>query len=416
MTLILLVLVLMLLAWAAGSVVAQHRRERRSIDDYGRAMRHLGRMMIPPDDGAEARSSRASKAAAETSARQAKAAFDPRSDSAASALSHPAARVDWATEAAIDLEAELAPPVPTTVPPGGDGAPIDVLQPSAEHRSLAASGGDPLQGLRRLGAEIDGSQAPRVVEEAARVVGVSREPSDRAPGVEANARLTATTGLVLVVLFFFEGLTIPVVGQFLSWHVAIGLALIPPVILKLGSTLWRFGHYYLRDPRYRRAGPPHPLLRVLGPIVIVTTAAVIATGVALWLAGPHQALLFQLHRITFVLWFGVVAVHLLAHAWRATRLAAADSRSLRRRAERSGARTRRVVVAVSLALGLAVGLVSTTVTTGWSRSPLPPQGGRAVVQHSSGAGHQPEARPRPDGAALPLRLASNQAPPDRSGS
>jgi len=79
----------------------------------------------------------------------------------------------------------------------------------------------------------------------------SHESSDAGSlGVEANARLTATTGLVLVVLFFFEGLTIPVVGTHLNWHIALGLALIPPVLLKIGSTLWRFGHYYLRDRRY----------------------------------------------------------------------------------------------------------------------------------------------------------------------
>ena len=201
-------------------------------------------------------------------------------------------------------------------------------------------------------------------------------------GVEANARLTATTGLLLVVLFFLEGLTIPVIGRFLTWHVAIGLALIPPVLLKIGSALWRFGHYYWGDRRYVRAGAPHPVLRVLGPLVIISTVVVIASGVALWLVGPTDRLLLRVHQLSFVLWFIVVAVHLVAHLARATRLATADRRDARRRVSgRPGAGTRRWVVAVSLVIGVVVGGLGVTMTTGWAhRTPQVP--GRIVVRQN----------------------------------
>ena len=57
------------------------------------------------------------------------------------------------------------------------------------------------------------------------------------------------------------------------------------------------------DRRYVRAGPPRPMLRVLGPLVMIPTAAVIGSGVALWLAGPRDRLLLVLHQLTFVVWF-----------------------------------------------------------------------------------------------------------------
>jgi hypothetical protein len=66
----------------------------------------------------------------------------------------------------------------------------------------------------------------------------------------------------------------------LTEHVFIGLLLVPPVLLKTGSTLWRFARYYLGDPAFRRKGPPPVLLRLLGPFVILLTLAVLATGVA----------------------------------------------------------------------------------------------------------------------------------------
>ncbi len=71
-----------------------------------------------------------------------------------------------------------------------------------------------------------------------------------------NARLTAANAAVLLVLLAAEGVTILGVRQMLSPHVFIGMVLIPPVLLKVASTGWRFARYYRGAPAYRRKGAP----------------------------------------------------------------------------------------------------------------------------------------------------------------
>ena len=97
-------------------------------------------------------------------------------------------------------------------------------------------------------------EASGVAREVARVIGLDEAPA-RDLAVEANARVTGATGLVLIVLLFLEGLTIPFIGRLVSWHILLGLVLVPPLVLKMASVLWRFARYYLHDPRY--APPDH---------------------------------------------------------------------------------------------------------------------------------------------------------------
>jgi len=52
------------------------------------------------------------------------------------------------------------------------------------------------------------------------------------------------TGAVLLVLFVAECLTLLSLGNLLTLHVFLGMLLIGPVSLKIGSTLWRFTRYY----------------------------------------------------------------------------------------------------------------------------------------------------------------------------
>jgi len=180
----------------------------------------------------------------------------------------------------------------------------------------------------------------------------ARPRSRRAAGVEANARLTATTAVVLLVLLAAEGVTILRVRALVTPHVVVGMLLVPPVALKLGSTGWRFARYYLGAPAYREKGPPPPLLRLLGPLVVVLTVAVLATGVAL-LLGPAswQGKLLLLHKASFVLWFGAMAIHVLGHLLDTARLAPRDW--LRRaRGEVAGAGLRQWAVAASLVVGV----------------------------------------------------------------
>lgn len=208
-----------------------------------------------------------------------------------------------------------------------------------------------------------------ITGEMAPVLGMAATGSRRGrpTGVEANARLTATTGALLIVLLAAEGVTIASIGPLVSWHIGIGLALLPPVGIKVGSTLWRFSMYYLHNARYRSAGPPLLVLRLLGPVVMVSTAAVFASGIALWLAGPAaNQTLGTLHKATFVVWFGAMALHVLAHVGRSARLTRADLSDALTGTERvRHARVRQALVLSSLLAGVVLGVATRGLVSGW---------------------------------------------------
>ncbi len=122
------------------------------------------------------------------------------------------------------------------------------------------------------------------------------------------------TGLLLVVLLAVLGVTIVRIGQLLWLHLFLGLVLLGPVALKLLSTGYRFARYYTSDRAYVRKGPPAPALRLLGPLVVLSTLAVFATGVALLALGPgSRQPLVLLHKLSFFAWLAVVGLHVLGH-------------------------------------------------------------------------------------------------------
>lgn len=192
--------------------------------------------------------------------------------------------------------------------------------------------------------------------------------SSTAAGVEANARLTGTSGLVLLVLLAVEGFTVLSVRQFISWHLFVGLLLIPPILVKFGSTFWRFSRYYLGDPAYRRAGPPVPLLRLAGPIVVLTTITMFGSGVLLLIEGQGHDFLLTVHKASFILWFVVMAVHVLAHTLRASRLARADLQPAAPGSRRvPGRQARQGLVAAGIVAGVILAVASDAATNGWSK-------------------------------------------------
>ena len=173
--------------------------------------------------------------------------------------------------------------------------------------------------------------------------------------VEGNARLTASTAAVLLVLLAVEGATILRVRSLLSVHVFVGALLIPPVMLKTGSTLHRFARYYSGDPEFRGKGPPLLVLRLLGPVVVVLSVVVLATGVALMFGGRgwRSSMLF-VHKASFVLWFGAMTVHVLGHLGETARFAPRDWLRRTRRSV-TGAGLRMWLLASSVATGLVLG-------------------------------------------------------------
>ena len=143
---------------------------------------------------------------------------------------------------------------------------------------------------------------------------------------DANERLTAVAAVPLFVLLAVEGVTLLFLRPLISVHVFVGLVLVLPVIVKIGTTGWRFLHYYRGDEEYVRRGPPRPLLRLLAPLLVVTSPSVLASGIALVFTNWHRGLLLNAHKASFVLWAPAFGVHVLAYVWRVPQLVLAASR------------------------------------------------------------------------------------------
>ena len=177
--------------------------------------------------------------------------------------------------------------------------------------------------------------------------------------VEANARLTGATGAVLFLLFAIEGVTILRIIPLLKLHVIIGMVVVPVVAVKIGSTTYRFARYYLKSPDFRAKGPPPALLRVLGPLLVLLTVVLLATGIALIFAGSQTSLgnrLLLAHKVSFVLWIAVLVVHVLGHLVETARLAPLDLYWRTRRIV-VGAGTRQWLLASSICAGAILGVV-----------------------------------------------------------
>ena len=191
-------------------------------------------------------------------------------------------------------------------------------------------------------------------------------------GVAGNARLTGGAGAALFVILAVEGLTILQIKQLISVHVFVGMLLVPLVLLKIATTSYRAAHYYTDDPSYRRKGPPSPILRVTGPLLVLSSLGLLGTGIALIALGRnvgHQYL--WLHRATFFVWGALIAVHVLGHLRETATLTAADWRERHWSGETehrlAGARARLSLLVVTLAVGAILGLASLSWVGTWHR-------------------------------------------------
>ena len=183
-----------------------------------------------------------------------------------------------------------------------------------------------------------GSASARHLEEAfAEATGRAGRADPVLPGSggpAGNASLTAWTGVLLLVLGIAELLTLVDVRGLISWHVAIGALLLPPALLKTLSTGWRIARYYTGAPSYRAAGPPPLVLRVLGPLVVVSTLSLLASGVvlvllgqetsrqALFTSGPWRVDWITVHQASFAVWAVATGLHVLGRLLPMLRLTA----------------------------------------------------------------------------------------------
>jgi hypothetical protein len=133
-------------------------------------------------------------------------------------------------------------------------------------------------------------------------------------GPEGNEQLTTVTGVILIVLLAVIGFTIPQLSQYIWLHLFVGLLLIGPVLLKMASTGYRFVRYYTRDAGYRSKGPPEIALRLIAPMVVISTVGVFATGIGLMIVGPtDRNPMLLLHKVTFIVWVVFTSLHILGH-------------------------------------------------------------------------------------------------------
>jgi hypothetical protein len=181
-------------------------------------------------------------------------------------------------------------------------------------------------------------------------------------GVTGNARLTGSVAVALLVLLAAEGATIPFLGPLIGPHIFIGLMLVPPVALKLASTGYRFARYYTGSETYTRKGPPAMPLRVLAPGVVLTTLALMGTGVALAFASPPSDTLVFAHKLSFIAWVALMTLHVLGHLLELPRLASAD---LRRGRRVGGGAQRALILGAAIVAGVACGVLGLSIASAW---------------------------------------------------
>jgi hypothetical protein len=189
-------------------------------------------------------------------------------------------------------------------------------------------------------------------------------PSRSVP-VAGNLILTSHAGLVILfflILLYFTGLEFaPLRGV----HFGLGFALIPILLVKLGSTGWRAVNYYFDRAPYRAAGPPWLLPRIMA--LPLTVCAVVATisGVVLWATGTDRGTWATVHIYSVISLAVVVVVHLAIYTRKAFR---ASTRSLE---ETKTTQQERIMV-WALLVALVVGSAAVGLEPTWNPSATPP--------------------------------------------
>ncbi len=186
--------------------------------------------------------------------------------------------------------------------------------------------------------------------------------SASAAAPEGNSRITALTAGVLLVLLAVEGATLVSLQTFVSWHIVVGMLLVPIVLLKMASTGYRMVRYYTGSKEYVRAGPPPLPLRLLGPVLVFATAGLFASGIALVALGPTAPFVLLLHKASFAVWLAAMSVHVLAHVVNIPGLTVAD---LRGGDGVPGSRLRLSLVAGTIAAGAIVAVATLPLVSPW---------------------------------------------------
>lgn len=198
-----------------------------------------------------------------------------------------------------------------------------------------------------------------------------------------NERLTAAAGLLVIVPVLVEIATILLgVHTFMSVHVFVGVALIPPIVLKLASTGWRFARYYTRNRAYFEHSPPQIAMRLLAPLFVAATVVLFGSGVAMGLLrGNALEIARRLHGPASVIWLVLLGVHVLVYVARAVRSTAGEILPADRVRVR-GTTARGWALAAAVVCGVVLGVALVPAQHRWidlgpPRPPLAPTRGSA---------------------------------------
>jgi hypothetical protein len=193
---------------------------------------------------------------------------------------------------------------------------------------------------------------------------VEHRRSDRLGGTDGNELLTIAMAGVLTLLLAAEGITLLRMNSLLSVHMFIGLVLIPPLLLKIGSTGYRFARYYTHNRAYVDKGPPALPLRLMAPVLVLTTVGIFVTGVLLLALGHKSDQLVLLHKASFIVWAACFGIHFLAYLPRVLTSLLTDWRGARAHPI-PGAGLRAMLVAASIGAGAALAISLLGAITGW---------------------------------------------------
>lgn len=196
-------------------------------------------------------------------------------------------------------------------------------------------------------------------------IGRHEDPATEGSGPTQNQRLTALDGLLLYVLLIAIAATVLDIRKLLAEHYIVGFVLIPPLVLKFGSTGYRFSRYYAGSALYRQIGAPPAILRfIVAPVLVVSTVIVFASGIELWLFGLRFGSVWILaHSLSAVVMMLALSAHLVAHIGRSARILGDDL------ASRTSTRlSRQSLIAASLAAGAVLAVASLLYASPFSAS------------------------------------------------
>jgi hypothetical protein len=110
------------------------------------------------------------------------------------------------------------------------------------------------------------------------------------------------------------------------------------------------------------------VLRVIAPMVALSTISLLASGLLLALEGPsHRGPLVLIHQASCVIWVVFIAMHVVGHLPAIIASRRAPRRAVARSARfRPGATGRWIALTVALAAGLALAFVLMPDAAAWS--------------------------------------------------